>query len=90
MRNFNRNTVAHMPRESTALLPTSQPDIFHKYISVLVSKGADGYGFVLRGAKGESLHSGIPPLVCSWRQRRVVFTGFALIEGLCTLVGSLD
>lgn len=35
------------------LQSTSHPDVFHYYRDVTLSKGEDGYGFILRGAKGE-------------------------------------
>ena len=38
-----------------SLQPTSHPDVFHRYRDVILSKGRDGYGFVLRGAKGKSV-----------------------------------
>ena len=39
------------------VVPTSEPTIRHHYKDVVLTKGKDGFGFVLRGAKCKSAYN---------------------------------
>nr|CAB3266051.1 SH3 and multiple ankyrin repeat domains protein 3-like [Phallusia mammillata] len=53
MRQQNSTSSLSASNISNPMISTSNPDVFHQIFDVVLKKGADGYGFVLRGAKSE-------------------------------------